>query len=141
MTSNRVSSVRRDRGRSRGRGRRLLMIEDDRSIAQMYAFRLEQDGWAVEIATDGEAGAAKSLAAPPALIVLDVMLPGIDGLEVLRRLRASASTRDVPVVVLSNSAGIGGKQERARELGILDWLTKARTTPGDLAAKIGRHLG
>lgn len=140
MDSGQVSNGESELGQSpRGR-HRLLMIEDDRSIAQMYTLRLVQDGWMVDVATDGEAGLASALSEPPALVLLDVMLPGIDGLEVLARLRANDTTRDVPVLILSNSAGIGGKEEQARRLGVLDWLTKSSTSPGVLAARIRSHL-
>lgn len=116
------------------------MIEDDRVIADMYAFGLRQAGWQVEIAGTGEEGLVLALNRAPDLLLLDVMLPGIDGVEVLRRLRADERTRDVPTVVLSNSPGVAGKMEDAKQLGILAWLTKTAAMPHDLVAYLRRVL-
>jgi CheY-like chemotaxis protein len=59
---------------------------------------------------------------------------------VLRRLRSNASTRDVPVLVVSNASGLGGRDEEARRLGIVDWMVKANTTPATLVSRVGRIL-
>jgi DNA-binding response OmpR family regulator len=115
---------------------RVLFIEDDTSIAEMYTFRLRQDGWQVDIAHDGEEGLAKATARPPDVLILDIMLPGIDGVEVLARLRSLEATRRIPVLVLSNSPGLKAKLQRAQDLGILGWRVKASTTPADLSAQI-----
>jgi CheY-like chemotaxis protein len=122
------------------RARRILFVEDDRFIADMYRMRLEGDGWSVELAHDGEAGLARAVADPPALILLDLLLPRIDGLELLRRLRAAEPTRDVPVLIVSNASGLSGRESEARELGIVDWIVKANTTPAALAARVARIL-
>jgi DNA-binding response OmpR family regulator len=121
--------------------RRILFVEDDRFIADMYRMRLESDGWEVDVATDGEAGLRQALKAPPALILLDILLPRLDGIELLRELRADETTRDVPVLIVSNAAGLSGRETEARELGIVDWLVKANTSPAKLAERVGRILG
>jgi CheY-like chemotaxis protein len=64
------------------------------------------------------------------------MLPGIDGVEVLRRLRATPETRDLVVVVLSNSAALPDSAEEARRLGIVDWLVKSRVSPTELMQRL-----
>jgi DNA-binding response OmpR family regulator len=120
--------------------RRILFIEDDRFIAEMYRIRLEDDGWNVELAFDGETGVRQALASPPDLILLDILLPRLDGIEVLRRLRAAVTTRGVPVLVISNAAGLSGREGEARELGIVDWIVKANTTPARLADRVSRIL-
>ena len=121
--------------------RRILFIEDDHFIADMYRIRLESDGWQVDVAADGEAGLRQALADPPALVLLDILLPRLDGIEVLRGLRESESTRDVPVLIVSNASGLSGREAEARELGIVDWLVKANTTPPRLAERVTRILG
>jgi DNA-binding response OmpR family regulator len=120
--------------------RRILFIEDDRFISDMYRLGLEAGGWSVDIAHDGESGLSQALADPPALILLDILLPRMDGIEVLRRLRSNASTSDVPVLVVSNASGLGGRDEEARKLGIVDWMVKANTTPARLVSRVGRIL-
>jgi len=124
----------------RAQARRILFIEDDRLIADMYRMKLEGDGFIVEVAQDGESGARMAMANPPDLILLDVLLPRLDGIEVLRLLRAERTTRHVPVLILSNAVGLGGREEEARSLGIVDWVIKANVTPSGLVTRVSRIL-
>ncbi|MBM0235049.1 response regulator transcription factor [Micromonospora sp. STR1_7] len=78
--------------------RRVLVVEDERTIAESIAARLRAEGFAVEIAPDGPSAVAQFRAGQPDLVVLDVMLPGFDGLEVCRRIQAD---RPVPVLMLT----------------------------------------
>ncbi|WP_229399174.1 response regulator transcription factor [Micromonospora okii] len=80
------------------RERRILVVEDERTIAESVAARLRVEGFAVEIAGDGPTAVARFRACQPDLVVLDVMLPGFDGLEVCRRIQAD---RPVPVLMLT----------------------------------------
>jgi len=102
--------------------------------------KLESEGWSVDVAADGESGVRQALANPPDLVLLDVLLPRLDGIEVLRLLRADHGTRTVPVLILSNAVGIGGREEEARALGIVDWVVKANITPSSLATRVARIL-
>ncbi|MDX6544743.1 MAG: hypothetical protein QOG02_517, partial [Gaiellales bacterium] len=77
---------------------RILLVEDDATIREMTRLSLERDGFRVETAGDGRAGLAAFLAAPPDLVLLDVMLPGLDGVSVCRTIRESSV---VPVVMLT----------------------------------------
>jgi DNA-binding response OmpR family regulator len=78
--------------------KRVLVVEDEQTIAESVAARLRAEGFTVEVASDGPSGVAAARANPPDLIVLDVMLPGFDGLEVCRRVQAE---RPVPVLMLT----------------------------------------
>jgi DNA-binding response OmpR family regulator len=78
--------------------RRILVVEDERTIADAVAARLRAEGFVVEVAADGPAAVAAARRTPPDAIVLDVMLPGFDGLEVCRRIQAE---RPVPVLMLT----------------------------------------
>ncbi|HLT09598.1 MAG TPA: response regulator transcription factor [Micromonosporaceae bacterium] len=78
--------------------RRILVVEDERTIAESVAARLRAEGFAVELAYDGPTAVAKARASQPDLVVLDIMLPGFDGLEVCRRIQAD---RPVPVLMLT----------------------------------------
>src|SRR4029077_11257145 len=121
--------------------RRILFIEDDRFISDMYRMKLESEGWDVELASDGEAGLRRTLEDPPALVLLDMLLPRMDGIEVLRQIRATEATRTVPVLILSNALGLSGREQEARVLGIVDWAVKANTTPAALTNRIAKILG
>ncbi|MGC7097924.1 response regulator transcription factor [Amycolatopsis lurida] len=81
--------------------RKVLIVEDERTIAESVAARLRAEGFAVELAHDGPAGVAAAEAGDPDLVVLDIMLPGYDGLEVCRRIQAR---RPVPVLMLTARA-------------------------------------
>jgi DNA-binding response OmpR family regulator len=81
--------------------RRILVVEDERTIAESVAARLRAEGFSVELAYDGPSAVAKTTALRPDLVVLDVMLPGFDGLEVCRRIQAD---RPVPVLMLTARA-------------------------------------
>jgi two-component system, response regulator len=121
--------------------RRILFVEDDRFIADMYRMKLESEGWNVDLAFDGEDGLRRALADPPSLVLLDLLLPRMDGIEVLRQIRASDQARGVPVLILSNALGLSGREQEARSLGIVDWVVKANTTPAALSARVARILG
>ena len=81
---------------------RVLFIEDDPTVAQMYKLKLELDGYHVTMAKDGEEGLKSATDDPPDIIFLDIRLPKMDGFAVLEGLRSRESTRQIPVVILSN---------------------------------------
>jgi len=102
---------------------KILIVEDDRSLADVIAYNLRQAGYDVLSAYDGQDGLSQAQLKSPELVVLDLMLPVIDGLEVCRRLRADASTRDMLVLMLT------AKAEESDELigfslGADDYVTK-----------------
>jgi len=101
----------------------ILVIDDEPSIGRVVQFKLQQEGFKVRIATDGLEGLAKVKEEKPDLILLDLMMPGMDGFEVCRRLRASPETATTPVIILSAR---GQEMDRIRgiELGVLDFFTK-----------------
>lgn len=82
----------------------VLIIEDDRSLADVLTYNLEQAGYRVDVAHDGQDGLNRIQHAPPDVIVLDLMLPVIDGLEVCRRLRADPTMRNILVIMLTARA-------------------------------------
>ena len=114
---------------------RVLFVEDDPAVAQMYRLKLELDGYSVEIAPDGEQAVAKAMAAPTDIVFLDIRLPKLDGLGVLEALRAQRQTRQIPVVILSNYSE-GELIERGLKLGALEYLIKSQTTPAKVAGGV-----
>lgn len=120
-------------------GARILLVEDDRAVAEMYRLKLRRDGFAVQIAEDGERAIDLAHRQTPDLVLLDVRLPKRDGLQVLDAMRRDPSTSGVPIVVLSNySEGI--VVQRSLALGATEYLVKAHTTPEMLSASLRRWL-
>jgi CheY-like chemotaxis protein len=110
---------------------RVLLVDDNPVVMAVYRSGLSMAGFTVDTATDGEAALAHAAATVPDVIVLDLMLPVIDGFEVLRRVRADAALLHVPVIVFSNSY----TSERTNELwaaGATQVLAKATMTPKKL---------
>jgi len=113
----------------------VLLVEDDPSVLEMYRLKLELDGYRVNTALDGEEGLKKAGDLTPDIIFLDIRLPKMDGLEVLRKLRAQEKTRNIPVIILSNYDE-EDLVARGLRLGAHEYLIKARTTPSSLSEGI-----
>ena len=111
----------------------VLLVEDDEAIAELYRLRLRQDGYHVDVARDGEEGLRLATSSRPDVIYLDLRLPKLGGLELLRRLRSDPAGADVTVVILTNyeepDLGVVGSG-----LGIEHILLKSETTPAQLAS-------
>ena len=99
---------------------KILIIEDELHIAQLFRHQLEMDGYTVSIVTRGAEALAKAQYERPDLISLDVMLPDINGFEVLRQLKTDPETKDIPVIITS----IVADQEKGFALGATDYITK-----------------
>jgi DNA-binding response OmpR family regulator len=115
----------------------VLLVEDEEAIAGMYRIRLERDGHAVRQALDGPTGLREVMDEPPDLLLLDIRLPGLDGFELLRQVRADEAVRHVPTIILSNF-GSDDLLDRGRELGVLAYFVKSQTSPARLAEWIER---
>jgi DNA-binding response OmpR family regulator len=118
---------------------RILMVEDDLTIATMYRLQLQNEGFDVKLAMDGIAGLHHAQVDPPDLMLLDVRLPKLDGIEVMRRLSADPRLAGIPVLILSNYSDSAIVRE-GLGLGAREYLVKAQTTPAELVAKIRAHL-
>jgi two-component system, OmpR family, alkaline phosphatase synthesis response regulator PhoP len=106
---------------SEGAPRRVLLVEDDESISLGLRMNLEAEGFQVDVAEDGEQGLSQFQTFEPDLVILDVMLPKLNGLEVLRQLRADGSR--VPIIMLS-ARGAETDKVIGLELGAEDYVTK-----------------
>ena len=114
--------------------RTILVVEDEKDIRELIRFHLEQDGYAVREAESGESALTIVAAQRPALVVLDLMLPGIDGLELCRRLRGAEGTRARPVIILTAKA-TEVDRVLGLEFGADDYVTKP-FSPRELVARI-----
>jgi two-component system OmpR family response regulator len=117
---------------------RVLLVDDDEDVRHMTRVSLGFEGFDVVEAENGEEGLASMRGDPPAAVVLDVMMPGLDGLGVLRLMREEPSLVDVPVVVLTAKAGLAAERE-GWDAGATAYLTKPFTGTA-LAATLRRML-
>ncbi len=111
----------------------ILYVEDNDDNVAMLKLRLELEGYAVVVAMDGAAGVRLARDEQPDLVLMDLDLPGIDGLEATRRLRADAATRGIPVIALSAHV-LPEQQAAAREAGCDDYEPK----PIDFTRLLGK---
>jgi len=105
----------------------ILVVEDDRDLQRLFLDILSKTGYRVGQAFDGRTGLEAALAEPPDLILLDIMLPELDGRDVLAELKKNDSTRDVPVIIIS-ARGAQSDRRVALELGADDYLDKPFST-------------
>jgi len=117
---------------------RILVVDDEKDILELVRYSLDRNGYQIEMAISGEGALAKTRRKIPDLIILDLMLPGIDGLEVCRRLKSDGKTERVPIIMLT------AKSEEADvvtglELGAEDYVTKP-FSPRVLIARVRRLL-
>lgn len=115
--------------------KKILIIEDERGLAEMYKLKLEKEGYSVSLAAEGRSGIKIAKKEKPDLILLDIVMPGLDGFEVLRILRAEPATENLKIFVFSN-LGQEDEVERGLQEGADKYLIKANLTPGQLISKI-----
>lgn len=117
----------------------VLIIEDDAFLAGIYASKFESEGFHVEHGADGEEGLKLAAKADPDIILLDILLPKVDGFEVLKRLKKDVKTKNIPVILLTN-LGQKSDVEFGLKLGAADYLIKAHFMPHETVAKVKKVL-
>ena len=118
---------------------RVLIIEDDPLISRMYQTVFKFEGFDVDMARNGEEGIAKLKENRPVMVLLDIMMPKMSGIDVLKALKADPVTKDVPVVVLTNLSGTQDA-EKALELGAVKFIVKSQNRPKQIVAQIKEIL-
>ena len=108
---------------AQGAGRHVLLIEDEPNIAEAIRFILTRDGWQVSLQNDGTGAVARIRAETPDMVILDLMLPGVSGLEILSQVRADPATAGLPVLMLS-AKGLARDREAAERAGANVFMTK-----------------
>ena len=118
---------------------KILVIEDNAIAASLYRSALSQAGYQVDVASDGEAGLAAIDKIHPDLVLLDLMLPKVEGLEVLRQIRSNPALNSMPVMVTSN-AYTNARMDELWKAGATQILTKAKVSPKELARVVTSAL-
>ena len=119
--------------------RTVLIIEDEKLIIVSTQMVLEAAGFRVESATNGEEGISKARELRPDLVLLDIMMPGIDGWETLTRLKRDVETSEIPVIIFTAREHARGHQKSA-EMGAADYFRKP-FEPDELIELVEKHVG
>lgn len=117
----------------------ILLVEDDTMVSSIYQAKFEADGFRVLIAQDGASGLDLAKKGKPDIIMLDVILPGLDGFSVLEGVKKDKATKSTPVIMLTN---LGTEEDKAKgkKMGAVDYLVKASLTPAEVSDKIRKIL-
>src|SRR3989338_173718 len=119
--------------------RKILIVEDDAFLAGIYANKFEREGFQVFLGTDGEMGLKSAKKEIPDIVLLDILLPRLDGFEVLEKLKADEATKKIPVIMLTN---LGQKEDidKGLKMGAADYLIKAHFMPAETVEKVKKVL-
>ncbi|MFA6416482.1 MAG: response regulator [Candidatus Paceibacterota bacterium] len=119
--------------------KKVFIVEDDEFLRSLTVKRLEKEGYGVAVSPDGEGAMDGILKEKPDIILLDLLLPGLNGYEVLQKIRDNDSTKALPVIVFSN---LGQREdiEKAKAIGVSDFLIKANFTLDDVVIKVENLL-
>lgn len=118
----------------------MLIVEDDNFVAEVYSTKLLEMGHEVQIAQNGEEGLALIEKSKPDLVLLDILMPVMGGIELLEELKKKVEWKNIPIILLTN---VGEKEsiQKARNLGVQDYLIKSHFTPAEVIEKIESILG
>lgn len=114
---------------------KVLLVEDDPTLVEMYKVKFTESGFELVVSSNGAEGLEIALKQPFDVILLDIILPGMDGFAILQAVKKNAKTKSTPVVMMSN-LGQEADISRGKELGADDYLVKASFTPTQVVEKI-----
>ncbi|PIV83591.1 MAG: response regulator [Candidatus Moranbacteria bacterium CG17_big_fil_post_rev_8_21_14_2_50_44_12] len=120
--------------------KKVLIVEDDNFVAEVYSTKLLEMGHEVQIAQNGEEGLALIEKSKPDLVLLDILMPVMGGIELLEELKKKVEWKNIPIILLTN---VGEKEsiQKARNFGVQDYLIKSHFTPAEVIEKIESILG
>lgn len=118
---------------------KVLIVEDDPFLLKMYQKKFEIAGFEVQIAADGEEGLSKIKSFLPNIVLMDIMMPKLNGLEVVAKAKADPSLKSIPIIVLTNLSS-STDAKTAVEKGAVAYLVKSDYTPSQVVAKVKEIL-
>lgn len=119
---------------------KIAIIEDDQTISQMYRMKFEAEGFDVQLADNGLRGVALVTAFRPDLVLLDLQMPEMDGVEALTEIRKNDKFKDLPVIILTNM-GQEESSDKLKSLNVDSYIVKADLTPSQVVNKVKTTLG
>lgn len=114
---------------------KVVIVEDEKMLADMYTTKFSMEGFDAHKANDGQVGFELVKSSRPDIVLLDIIMPKIDGFAVLRMIRAEPTTKDIPVILLSN-LGQDEDIKKGKEYGATDYFVKANHTPAEVVQKV-----
>lgn len=118
----------------------VLLVDDDPLINRMYQIKLEHDGFRVNVVTNGAEALASVLKDRPDLVLLDILMPEMNGVETLKAVKSDPRTKDIPVVILSNLGDSQADIQNAKKLGALDYFVKSKISLKELSSQVKKIL-
>ena len=120
--------------------KKILIIEDEDILRNLLEEKLKQKGYDVSVAKDGQEGLSVMPKIMPDLILLDIIMPKVNGFEVMEKMQKSPNLKEIPVIIVSNS-GQPVEIDRAKKLGVKDWLIKTQFDPQEVIQKVIKQIG
>ena len=114
---------------------KVLLVEDDAMIVEMYKTRMESEGWEVFTTDLGSEAIKIAQSKKPDIVLLDIILPEVDGFAIIKDLKSESSTKKIPVLMLTN-LGQESDQNKGKEIGVDGYFIKSQHTPADVMIKI-----
>lgn len=114
---------------------KVLIVEDEKMLAEMYATKFSMEGFTAIQAHDGAEGIERAQADTPNIILLDIIMPKLDGFGVLKQLKSQATLKNIPVILLTN-LGQDDDIRKGKELGASDYFVKANHSPQEIVDKV-----
>lgn len=115
--------------------KKILIVEDDRTLVRLYSTKIEKSGYEVATAFDGEEGLEKISSFKPDVVLLDIIIPKLDGFSVLEKMKKNPATKNIAVILLTN-LGQDEDVSKGKELGARDYLVKSQFTPAEIVKKM-----
>ncbi|MBL7053271.1 MAG: response regulator [Candidatus Portnoybacteria bacterium] len=119
--------------------KKILIIEDDPFLSEMYAAKFTESGFEIEVAFDGSVGLAKIENFNPDLVLLDIVLPKMDGFEILKKIKENEKLKKIPIILLTN-LGQKSEVEKGLSLGADEYIIKAHFTPTAVVTRVKEIL-
>ena len=119
--------------------KKILLVEDDPFLADIYTTKMKEAGFDIQVVEDGGGVIARIKEQKPDLLLLDIVLPHLDGWEVIRQIKESADLKDLKIIILSN-LGQKNEVEKGLQMGAVKYLIKAHYTPTEIVEEIKKVL-
>lgn len=120
--------------------KRILIIEDEEILMNLLQRKLLQEGYEVSVARDGDEGLKTMRENSPDLILLDILMPRVSGIEAMEEMQKDGRLKDIPIIIISNS-GQPVEIDQAQKLGAKDWLIKTEFDPQEVVEKVKKQIG